>query len=229
MHHTHRLPWGHFGRWAHWVAGGHERGGHRGAGRGGFGGFGGFMGGMGRGGGGFRTGRKMSATDLQLVILALLAEQPRHGYELIKALEDRSGGFYAPSPGVIYPALTYLEEIGHATVEAEGAKKLYRISAEGQGHLAKNRETAEAILAELERIGAKMAHVRRIFSGEASEEDEEAAGYGRRGFGGQGSELHTARHALRSALHAKHHCDAEEAKRIAAILRRAAAEILGQP
>ncbi len=70
----------------------------------------GFKGGM--FGGGFRTGRKFDAADLQLIILALLSEQPRHGYELIKTLEERSGGFYVPSPGVIYPALTYLEETG---------------------------------------------------------------------------------------------------------------------
>src|SRR5215471_16257227 len=83
---------------------------------------------MGGGGRGFRTGRKLAAPDLQLIILALLAEKARHGYELIKAMEERSGGFYAPSPGMIYPALTYLEEIGYATVAAEGAKKLYYIT-----------------------------------------------------------------------------------------------------
>src|SRR5580698_5224904 len=84
-------------------------------------GFGPFAGGWGGGfgrGGGFRTGRKFASADLHLLILALLEDKPRHGYELIKALEERSGGFYSPSPGMIYPALTYLEEIGHATVEA---------------------------------------------------------------------------------------------------------------
>jgi len=85
----------------------------------------GFKGGM--FGGGFRTGRKFDAADLQLIILAMLSEQPRHGYELIKTFEERSGGFYVPSPGVIYPALTYLEETGQAEVEASGTKKLYRI------------------------------------------------------------------------------------------------------
>src|SRR5512144_1736182 len=66
---------------------------------------------------GFRSGRKLGADHLQLVILALLEEKPRHGYEIIKALEERSGGFYSPSPGTIYPALTYLEELGYASVE----------------------------------------------------------------------------------------------------------------
>src|SRR5580698_3699993 len=76
--------------------------------RGGHGRFGGgFMGGgEGFGGPGFRTGRKLASSELQLVVLALLAEKPSHGYEIIKALEERSGGFYVPSPGMVYPALT---------------------------------------------------------------------------------------------------------------------------
>src|SRR5271156_4201549 len=98
----------------YWM--GRQHGGH------GFGHSGrGSHGGFGRGGGDFRTGRKFTAPDLQLIILAMLADKPSHGYELIKALEERSGGFYTPSPGVIYPALTYLEEIGYATFESEGA------------------------------------------------------------------------------------------------------------
>ena len=72
----------------------------------------------GRGGpGGFGPGRKLGSADLQLLLLALLAEKPSHGYELIKALEERSSGYYSPSPGMVYPALTYLEELGHASVE----------------------------------------------------------------------------------------------------------------
>lgn len=192
--------------WAMWMM---RHDGRHGFGRSG----GGFMGGPGWGGG-FRTGRKLTAADLQLVILALLAEKPAHGYELIKALEERSGGFYSPSPGVIYPALTYLEEVGHASVEAEGAKKLYRITEEGARHLAQNRAVADTILAELARIGAKMDEVRQVFAG------DEADGMG-------SAELHAARHALRAALHSKHRCTPEEARRIAQILRRAAAEILG--
>jgi hypothetical protein len=66
---------------------------------------------------GFRSGRKLGGDDLQLLILALLAEKPAHGYEIIKALSERSGGFYSPSPGMVYPALTYLEEIDYASVE----------------------------------------------------------------------------------------------------------------
>src|ERR1700684_4634177 len=104
-------------------------------------------------GGDFSGGRKLDAIDIQLVILALLAEHPAHGYELIRTIEERSGGFYVPSPGVVYPALTYLNEIGHASVEQQGARKLYSITAEGQAHLAANRTNAETILDTLSRIG----------------------------------------------------------------------------
>ena len=65
------------------------------------------------GGDGMPGGRKLGSADLQLLLLALLAERPAHGYELIRTLEQRSGGFYAPSPGMVYPALTFLDEIGH--------------------------------------------------------------------------------------------------------------------
>src|ERR1700678_2522714 len=127
---------------------------HGGRGRGHF--AAGFMGGLGRGGGGFRTGRKLGGPDLQLLVLALLEEKPSHGYELIKALEERSGGFYSPSPGMIYPALTWLEEVGYASVAAEGAKKLYSITAAGQEYLSDNQESADAMLSQLEHIGRKM-------------------------------------------------------------------------
>src|SRR5580704_12004833 len=94
------------------------------------------------GGNDFTSGRKFEAVDLQLVILAFLAERPAHGYELIKAIEERSGGFYTPSPGVIYPALTYLHEIGHTSVEQQGTRKLYSITPEGKTHLDENRANA---------------------------------------------------------------------------------------
>ena len=87
------------------------------------------------GGRGFGMGRKLASVDLQLLILRLLEEKPRHGYEVIKELDERSKGFYVPSPGMVYPALTYLEEIGHATVEAVGTRKLYSITEAGKQHL----------------------------------------------------------------------------------------------
>ncbi|MFC4821700.1 PadR family transcriptional regulator [Dokdonella ginsengisoli] len=182
----------------------------------------GFMGG-GLGGHGFRSGRKLGSSELQLVLLALLAAQPSHGYELIKALEERSGGFYSPSPGMVYPALTYLDEVGYAEVEVEGAKKRYSISAAGREYLRKHQQAADAILSQLERIGAKMGRVRDIFSGEAEDGGDEADERG-----GGPAEVWFALRELRHALRGKRHAGAREARRIAEILQRAVAEITGR-
>jgi DNA-binding PadR family transcriptional regulator len=172
-------------------------------------------------GGDFPGGRKLGSMDLQLVILALLAERPAHGYELIKTIEERSGGFYTPSPGMIYPALTYLNEINHASVEQEGARKLYRITPEGESYLAAHRLAADRILDALARIGGRMDDVREAFAG--------VGGFDKGDFDRDGSgELQRARHALKDALRRKHRCEPDEATRIAAILNRAAAEILGE-
>src|SRR6266852_5443900 len=100
----------------------------------------------------FGMGRKLASVDLQLLILALLADKPSHGYEIIKALDERSKGFYIPSPGMVYPALTYLEEIGYATIEPDGTRKLYHITDAGREHLQGNRAMADALFAQFERV-----------------------------------------------------------------------------
>ena len=82
-----------------------------------------------------RAGRMLAQGDLRLLALALIAEQPRHGYEIIKVLEEKTEGWYAPSPGIVYPTLTYLEEAGYVTAQADGAKRLYTITAEGRAYL----------------------------------------------------------------------------------------------
>lgn len=109
--------------------------------------------GHGRFGGRMRLGRMFDHGDLRLVVLALIAEKPRHGYEIIKAIEERLAGAYSPSPGVIYPTLTLLEETGYAALDAaEGGKKSYAITAEGQAHLESNRAAVEAILARMAEV-----------------------------------------------------------------------------
>ena len=165
---------------------------------------------------GMSAGRKLGSADLQLLILALLEEQPRHGYDLIKELTERSGGFYAPSPGMVYPALTYLEEIGHAAVASEGAKKLYRLTDSGKLELEKNRETARAIFGQFERIARKMDRMRRFFAGEAVEEDVEDRG-----------EFRAARHDLREALRAARAASPEAQQRVLDIVKRMTDEIRG--
>jgi DNA-binding PadR family transcriptional regulator len=97
--------------------------------------------------------------DLRIVILALIAEKPRHGYELIKDIEERFGGAYAPSPGVVYPLLTMLEELGQVSLESsEGGKKLYAITEDGRAALAERKQDADGLFARMdavrERFGA---------------------------------------------------------------------------
>jgi DNA-binding PadR family transcriptional regulator len=191
----------------------------------GFGHFGkGFLDGGG-GGRAFGMGRKLASVDLQLLILGLLEEKPRHGYEIIKALDERSKGFYIPSPGMVYPSLTYLEEIGHATVEAVGARKLYHITDAGKEHLNGNRGTADALFAQFGRVGERMDRVRRAMRTEETGErdSEEPREHERRG----SKELQRARRDLKAALLDKCDSPREEQRRITEILQRAAAEILG--
>ena len=123
-------------------------------------GFGGEMGGRmggerGRHRGG-RIGRLLEHGDLRFVILALLADKPSHGYELIRALEDRTGGAYRPSPGVIYPTLSLLEDEGFARqTGGEAGRKLYEVTEEGREALERNRPM---VLAVFERMADAASH-----------------------------------------------------------------------
>jgi DNA-binding PadR family transcriptional regulator len=93
-----------------------------------------------------RAGRVFEQGDLKYVILRLLAEKPRHGYEIIKELEDRFGGSYAPSPGTVYPTLTMLEDLGYArAMPEEGGRKIYEITDEGRKHLEEHSATVDDI------------------------------------------------------------------------------------
>lgn len=95
-----------------------------------------------------RGGRLFDYGDLRLLLLALIAERACHGYELIKAIEERAGGSYAPSPGVVYPTLAWLDDMGYASIEsADGGRKRYRITAEGEAFLAANRTMVDQLLA----------------------------------------------------------------------------------
>jgi DNA-binding PadR family transcriptional regulator len=94
--------------------------------------------------------------ELRLVVLALIAESPRHGYEIIKAIEERLAGSYSPSPGVIYPTLTLLQELGYATVEEHDGKKRYSITDEGRRHLADNQKAADTALARMREVSTRL-------------------------------------------------------------------------
>jgi DNA-binding PadR family transcriptional regulator len=109
--------------------------------------------GSGRGGGGRR--RMFDGGELRLVLLKLIADKPRHGYDLIRAIEERTGGAYAPSPGIVYPTLTMLSEMGLIEEQvADGARKQFAITPEGSAHLAEHDGEVVAMLARLDALGA---------------------------------------------------------------------------
>ena len=117
-------------------------------------------------GGGFGPGRKLGSADLQLLLLALLAEKPSHGYELIKAVEERSSGYYSPSPGMVYPALTYLEEIGHASVAPRAPASSTSATETGRNIWRTTARALDTLLAQLQQIGRRMQKVRRALQPE---------------------------------------------------------------
>lgn len=168
-------------------------------------------------GDGVRLGRMLAGGDLRLVALYLIEEQPRHGYDLIKAIEEKSQGFYSPSPGVIYPALTYLEEAGYATSSTEGNKKAYAITPEGKAHLDENRASIAAILEQLGKIGQKMNAMREHLGREHGPRDRDIPGVI--------PEVNEARRALKAAIAEAASGDEASQRRLAEILRRAAEDI----
>jgi len=190
---------------------------------------------FGQWGGNFRVGRMLASGDVRLVALYLIDQQPRHGYDLIKAIEERSNGVYSPSPGIVYPALTYLEEAGFVTSSAEGNKKLYTITDEGRTHLGENREAVASTLDFLARTGEQFNRFREFvradwpFGGRPEEGNvpPHRAHEGDRPMPGAVPELDEARKALKQALKKARHGSEDHQRRAAEILRRAAAEVDG--
>jgi DNA-binding PadR family transcriptional regulator len=188
------------------------------------------------GGQGWMRGRKFGADDLQLMLLGFLEKAPAHGYELIKSLASLSGGFYSPSPGMVYPALTYLEELGYTTVELDGSKKRYHLAGPGREYLDSQRERVVQLFARLEHIARKM----EWFKQRAEEMRRSQASAHRGGPTAQEDaatpaeeatpahwlpELAGARAELKQALLRRHAAAPGEQRRIAAILRKAVAQI----
>jgi DNA-binding PadR family transcriptional regulator len=144
-----RLPHSHHDHGSHRHAAG--RHGHHGFGRGGRG-----EPDDARGG---RRRRVFDSGELRLVLLKLIADQPRHGYDLIRAIEELTGGSYVPSPGIVYPTLTLLQDMGQIEEAAPGgARKQFAVTAEGSEHLAAKKPEIEALFARLSQLAT--AHKR---------------------------------------------------------------------
>ena len=104
--------------------------------------------------GGGRSRRMFDGGELRLVLLKLIADQPRHGYDLIREIESLTGGAYAPSPGVVYPTLTMLDDMGFIEAAAsEGAKKAFQATDAGKAELEANAEAVQALIAKLASLG----------------------------------------------------------------------------
>lgn len=158
----------------------------------------------------FLRGRKFGADELQILLLTLLKEQASYGYELIKTLSEKSGGFYKPSPGVIYPALTYLEDVGHVTVHQEGNRKRYAINEQGESWLTDNQAMVDALLAKVALFAQQSETVNQAMS-EQRQPFEPS--------------LMQALHELRSQLHSYHGSDEETQRQVAAILQQTLAQL----
>ncbi|GAB5426702.1 MAG: PadR family transcriptional regulator [Devosia indica] len=184
-------------------------------------------------GGNFRVGRMLASGDLRLVALYFIEQQPRHGYDLIKAVEERSNGVYSPSPGIVYPALTYLEEAGFVTSAVDGNKKLYTITQEGKSHLEDNREAVAGTLDFLARTGEQMSRFREFvkadwpFTGDPEEGNvpphwAERESSTDRPMHDATPELEAARKALKQAIKQVRRGDKEQQRKAAAVLQHAA-------
>lgn len=142
----------------HMRHGRHECGPGRGWGRGGPWGMGGWGTHEGREGGRGGRGRRMfEGSELRLILLKLIEEQPRHGYDLIREIEERSGGAYAPSPGVIYPTLTLLDDMGQVEAKAEGTRKAFAITEAGSAELVEKADEVAALFQRLAELGEQQA------------------------------------------------------------------------
>jgi DNA-binding PadR family transcriptional regulator len=149
-------------------------------------------------------GRFFDHGDLRYVLLGLIAEHPRHGYELIKAIEEKFGGMYSPSPGVIYPTLTLLEELGYIRPDStDGPRKQFAVTPEGAAFLAANQAVVDQIF-------ARMAEVSHVYAD------------------GPAPEIRRAMHNLEAALTirlGRGPLTADQVRAVTAILDRAAGEV----
>jgi len=116
----------------------------------------GWSGGRGRG---RRARRMFEGGELRLVLLKLIADEPRHGYDLIRAIEEMTGGEYAPSPGVVYPTLTLLQDMGFIDEAAgEGPRKPFKATDEGRAHLEERAEEVEGLIERLSDLKPRSDH-----------------------------------------------------------------------
>jgi DNA-binding PadR family transcriptional regulator len=102
----------------------------------------------------------LAQSDIRLVALALIAEAPRRGYEIIKLIEEKTADWYSPAPSVVYPTLTNLAEAGYVTATTD-PPRLYTITEAGRAYLKQNRDLADVVLNRLTALGERVSRWRR--------------------------------------------------------------------
>lgn len=160
--------------------------------------------------------RKLSAHDLGLVSLALLADEESYGSQLSERIERLSNGFYRPSPGVLYPLLGELSERGSLTQYRRGRRKYYRLTSRGDAYLGANAEAAHRVEARLRSAGRKLNALYASLN-QTLDDDTLALPLAQ--------EMLSARMDLKAALHASRHASPEDQRRILQLLQDTAARI----
>lgn len=166
----------------------------------------------------------LTSQELQLLLLTLLVDKPAHGYELINSLATLSSGCCSPSPGIIYPCLTYLGELGHIAEAMLGKRKGYELSDAGRQFLIYHQERVDLTWLKLINLKRKSHHIGNAYADTCETDDEVALGLDV--VSTYLPELIRARHALRNALAQRTYASAEEQSRIVEILLQAARDIL---
>jgi DNA-binding PadR family transcriptional regulator len=162
-----------------------------------------------------KKGILLDSSELQLVTLHLLSQHPSHGYEVIKSVGKLTSGVYAPSPGMVYPALKYIEAVGHAVSEMEGEKKLFCITEKGSTFLNANRGQLNQVLSRIDFVGRKMSFMQMHMAQDQIADEHWGA------TDKENSEFYDLRHEFKSALFEKLNAQPEEKARVIQIIREA--------
>jgi DNA-binding PadR family transcriptional regulator len=162
-----------------------------------------------------KKGMLLNSGELQLVTLHLLSQHPSHGYQIIKSVGELTSGVYAPSPGMVYPALTRIEKLSYAVSVMEGGKKLFRITKGGVSFLNANREQLNEVLSRIDFLGRKMAFMQKHLA--QDQMADERWGITSK----ENAEFHDLRHEFKAALFEKLNALPEEKTRIMKIMRDA--------
>jgi DNA-binding PadR family transcriptional regulator len=166
-----------------------------------------------------KKGMLLNSVELQLVTLHLLSQHPSHGYEIIKSVGELTSGVYAPSPGMVYPALTRIAKLSYAASEMEGGKKLFRITKDGTEFLNANREQLSEVLSRMDFLGRKMAFMQKHLAQDQMADERWGA------TGIENAEFHDLRHEFKAALFEKLNAPPEEKVRIMKVIREAIKQI----